>query len=198
LQVPIQVAPNVSRALASFSKREASYPDSWKDFFGELDTHIEGENWEVVARAASTVLKIFVWSADAVANRASHYAIVPGQAAPYADVTQFVRNWGIHASQVTDTMSGLQQRGEEIAERVMRAQDKMFCFKCGKSGHLNSMCFVNKRKTDVRPRKAGDQDDDEGYQYGTKSRGGSESQDFRFRRKGSSRERENRSASRKR
>lgn len=77
---------------------------------------------------------------------------------PYADVTMFIRNWGVYAPEVARTTSGLKQKAESISDALLAAQDKMKCLKCGNTNHLNSMCFV-KSKRPYRPGPRGREED---------------------------------------
>jgi hypothetical protein len=144
------LAPEVQQDLAAYAVADSKYPEGWERFCKQLDADMARGKWEVVARMASNVLKIFLYSADSVAFKAPHYSIPPHNATPYADVTQFVRVWPTMAGELVAVQGSLQQKGEDIAEKVLRAQDKYHCFRCGSKGtHLNSMCFV-KRKDPFR------------------------------------------------
>jgi hypothetical protein len=121
--------------LKVFGEAEGKYPDSWADFFKKLND-LEDASALV---ACKRVLSAVVWSADAMAAKATNHD------GAYADVTMFIRNWGSYAPEVVQTASGLKQKADSVSDALLQAKDKMKCLKCGNVNHLNSMCFVKKR-----------------------------------------------------
>lgn len=143
--------------LQVFGATEGKLPDSWADFFKHIDFLERQQKHEAMATAALRVLKALVWSADATALKAASHEYA------YADVTMFIRNWGTHASEVATTSQGLKLKGENIADHMVQAKEKMKCFRCPNgqvARHLDSMCRVS-RKEPFRPGPRGRQDREE-------------------------------------
>lgn len=156
-----------NRTIASrFGSQEGKYTEAWKPFFGVVDDLQADGDHETVSLVLGRVLKTLVWSADSVA--AASYSHDGGHRDAYADVTRFMEVWGEHASHVAGVESGMKIEGEKIANTIVRDVSKYHCKRCGKPGHLVSMCFVSKDKKPFRSgpaRGKPDRDDREAYDY---------------------------------
>lgn len=148
---------------SKFGSIEGKYTESWKQFFGVIDTLQEDGDHQAASTVLGRVLKTLVWSADAAA--AASLSPDGGHRDAYADVTRFVDVWGEYAMNVAAMESGLKLEGEKLTHNIVRDVSKYACKRCGKTGHLISKCFVHgEPKKPFRPGPARAKPDREDYE----------------------------------
>lgn len=145
----LSLMQDVEAQLAMFGTKESKFPDSWVEFFKSVEQWEKQGHHTAAATACKRVLKTLVYSADAMRDKSV------GQEYAYADVTMFIRNWGVYTPEVVAETKNLKVKGEEVAARLAAAKEKMRCLKCRNDGHLDSMCWVKGKQKDFRSASRG-------------------------------------------